>query len=877
MKITEEYLRKLEVAPQASRNVRASRGNRTGFVMSTKMGHSIDFESNQPERAAIWLFEHSSEILKFYSQPPAVTLALPDKNGDLRTMPRTFDYATVDADGELTLVECKSVADLKNLSEQNPYRWKEGKDGNWHSPIMEQELVTLGFRFRLVTDRDFSPHLISNLEYLSACPLRVDQANFMHRKIETAVSAGPKPIEELCTICNCTAHDILEAYQLGSVYVDLESSLLARPDLMTVYSNSLVAQAYKATAKTRIPVKGAALVEAGDVIDFDGIEFDVDVVARDTVFLKGRSGKSSLKTYSKRDIADVVAQKNVTLFKQANTLDIKLEVQAMIQKSSPKTLRKALYRAACARGDKPIKGVTVRTLQRWRKKLRESVRFYGVDFALFLEPVRQGNYGRRLSDATFATMDAVMREVYLTKQAPSLSAAYGELLAVCEERSIDKPSYNTFRAYVDSQTAEAEQLRKRLNRRAAYSLIGGTGVNYDPHSLGDYAWHRAHIDAKQLDLLLICPRTGKKLGRPWMTLVIAPKVRMVLGYALTFEPPSANTTLLALRDVYTNWGALPNEIVMDNGKEFKNLAISGIVAAFGTHVTYRPPANPRFGSIIERFFGVFDQRFAHQLAGSTHALSRATGINKENNPANRACWDLGSIDEVIREFIELYHDQVHLSLSISPNEAMEADMKIHPNGTGGSPMNLPYNACKILFLPDTPKGTLKVQGGRGVCYKHHWYWCEEMLQPKVEGQEVEAKYDPYDLSRIYLYVANTWVEAEVRSGPLREILHVLTEWELRYVSRELTGLALKYRSSTERKKVAAVYGAFVRKLRSTEEGKRAALKSQANKANQIARVDQKAAPDDMQRAQLRPVFNTVSRRRVDRSAIQAAPIIKNAQ
>jgi hypothetical protein len=190
-------------------------------------------------------------------------------------------------------------------------------------------------------------------------------------------------------------------------------------------------------------------------------------------------------------------------------------------------------------------------------------------------------------------------------------------------------------------------------------------------------------------------------------------------------------------------------------------------------------------------------------------------------------------------------------------------------------MNLPYDACKILFLPDTPKGTLKVQSGRGVAFQHHWYWCDEMLQPKVEGSDIEAKYDPYDLTRIHLYIGDTWVEAEVRSGPLREILHLLTEWERKYVSQELTGLARKYRGSKQQKKVSAAYGAFVRELRSTEEGKRAALKSQANQANQLTRRAASSAPDEAPQAKLLPAVEAKSSIRVDRAAIKSAPIIKN--
>ena len=119
---------------------------------------------------------------------------------------------------------------------------------------------------------------------------------------------------------------------------------------------------------------------------------------------------------------------------------------------------------------------------------------------------------------------------------------------------------------LNDHTIESERLQKRLNRRAAYAVTPGTGTNYDPHYLGEFAMHRAHIDAKQLDIVLVCPRTGKSLGRPWLTVVIAPKVRYILGYTLTFESPSANTTMVALRDVYKRMGALPTEIVMDNGK-----------------------------------------------------------------------------------------------------------------------------------------------------------------------------------------------------------------------------------------------------------------------------------------------------------------------
>ncbi|MGB0259696.1 MAG: Mu transposase C-terminal domain-containing protein [Coraliomargarita sp.] len=186
-------------------------------------------------------------------------------------------------------------------------------------------------------------------------------------------------------------------------------------------------------------------------------------------------------------------------------------------------------------------------------------------------------------------------------------------------------------------------------------------------------------------------------------------------------------------------------------------------------------------------------------------------------------------------------------------------------------MNLPYDACHILFLPDTPKQTLTVQPGRGVCFAHHWYWCDEMAASKVERKEIDAKYDPYDLSHIYLYIGKAWVKAEVRSGPLREILHTLTEWERKYISRELTGLSRKYRGAKQRKKVQAAYGAFIRKMRTQEEHQKTVLRSQANKINQLARqAKPKPHQEDL------PATDTSSKppARVDRSAIKSASIVK---
>ncbi|CAA6690117.1 Unannotated [Lentimonas sp. CC19] len=319
------------------------------------------------------------------------------------------------------------------------------------------------------------------------------------------------------------------------------------------------------------------------------------------------------------------------------------------------------------------------------------------------------------------------------------------------------------------------------------------------------------------------------LGKAWLTLICLPKIRYYAGYALSFEAPSARTTLLAFRDVYRNMQALPSEVIADNGKEFKNLALHELLAAFGTNLTFCPPHAPRNKAILERFNRHLDDMLLETMSGSTHAISRKTGITKENNPELRSCWDLGSLDKTIRGFLEEYHDQEQEVLDWkSPKQALEEDQRYHPLGNGTDQMLLPPESCEILFLPNTPKDTLKIQPGRGVAFKHHIYWCEEIAAHRGKIKDLEAKYDPYDLTHIYLYINGNWCEAKVRSGPLREILHLLTEWERRYISREMVALGMT--SKGKIKKTSLAYGRYARKIRAMEDGLKANLKSAQNKA-----------------------------------------------
>jgi putative transposase len=58
---------------------------------------------------------------------------------------------------------------------------------------------------------------------------------------------------------------------------------------------------------------------------------------------------------------------------------------------------------------------------------------------------------------------------------------------------------------------------------------------------------RVELDHFLCDVHLVCHKTGALLGRPWLTLAVDHYSGMVVGYHLSFAPPSAASVLACLR------------------------------------------------------------------------------------------------------------------------------------------------------------------------------------------------------------------------------------------------------------------------------------------------------------------------------------------
>jgi putative transposase len=115
------------------------------------------------------------------------------------------------------------------------------------------------------------------------------------------------------------------------------------------------------------------------------------------------------------------------------------------------------------------------------------------------------------------------------------------------------------------------------------------------------------MDHTMVDIMVVDEVLRQSMGRPWITVAFDIATRVVLGFALRLEPPSATSVGLALAMaclpkeqwlkerhldlIWTPFG-VPELVHVDNGKEFHSLALTRGCERHGISLQYRPPGRP---------------------------------------------------------------------------------------------------------------------------------------------------------------------------------------------------------------------------------------------------------------------------------------------
>ncbi len=405
-------------------------------------------------------------------------------------------------------------------------------------------------------------------------------------------------------------------------------------------------------------------------------------------------------------------------------------------------------------------GVDPATLYRWINRYEA----YNVVTALI--PQKRGwKSGKgRISESAEAVIQEVIKDFYLTPQRPSDQKAVTEVLRRCQIRGIKAPSPATIRSRL-ANIPDKERLRGRGYKEKAknkYMPAAGRFPN------ADFPLSVVQIDHTPADIILVDDVYRKPIGRPWITLAIDVYSRMVVGYYLSFDPPSETSVAmcvahavlpkdewLMLHKVDAQWPVwgMPKTIHVDNGADFRSDNFQKSCLMYGVSLEFRPVKQPRYGGHIERILGTL-LREIHDLPGTTFSsIKDRDGYDAEKHAAMTKT----EFEEWLVALIcKVYHQRLHSGIGMTPLRKWEIGVfgNGEIQGTGLPPRPTDRLTVLLDFLPSFER-TIQTFG---VTIDGATYYAEA-LRPWINAVDKDSgkkrdfifRRDPRDISTLWFY------------------------------------------------------------------------------------------------------------------------------
>ena len=793
---TQELLTHIRSSPP-SRTPGAQRGNMPVWYPSKKMQHIVKAESHKVEFAFLLQVEHDDDVLEVWDQPPPIPLEYQDRRGRTQRPHHTADYFLFRS-GQAGWVECKTTQELIRQVQIRPHRYQLDEHGQWRCSPGEAFAAKYGLFYRVYASDQVNWAAQDNWLFLEDYYQDLDRLHIAQASLDTlSQMVSEKPgilLSDLRLEAGTMDADAVNiAIARHALYVDLATHRLSEPWRTPVFPNRQAAR-ISAYRPGHLGVGGSVSpvdeARPGLLVSWAGQQWHISEATQADITLT--CDGSDPFPLARSAFEALVADGKLVIQRQETHSSFTPEGVALLDQARDVDLATAVFRNRIIHPEQydddeqtqlseHAATIPARTKRSWKQSYREAESQYGSGLiGLLPQFTRSG----RKWEADFAPrklIHEVLETQYDTVTRKPKRGAYGEYLKRAEEQQLAPLSPRTFYREVERHKTAYDQTVVREGTRAAYPFkdyVREQEKTVSRH--GTYAWAMGHLDHTELNLILCDSRTGQVLGKCWLTLLILAHPRRIAAYALTFDPPSYRSCLMVLRLCVKRYGRLPTAITVDGGPEFQSVYFEQLLALYRVRKHQRPAAEPRFGSPQERLFGTMESEFLYHLLGNTQALRVPRMMTKATDPRHQAVWTLPALAERVRQWADEEYETIrHPALGMTPREAYELSLKrdgerLHKQ------IEYDDTFLKATF-PTTRKGTAKVEPGIGVRINYLEYWCEAMRDATVEGIQVKVRYDPFDVSVGYAYIAGRWRQCDC---PYTEFAGC-SERELQQLTEEL--------------------------------------------------------------------------------------------
>lgn len=462
------------------------------------------------------------------------------------------------------------------------------------------------------------------------------------------------------------------------------------------------------------------------------------------------NGKKPDKTSKRRDLADdEITEEDWKDAKQTYAI-IKplLEMQNRTRDDAEKVAKKHK--------------VTAGTVYEWIKNYLEFGHISGLI---------KGKRGRKrgdhfLDEAQEDVLDKILNDDFLDPQSLTPGDIIKKVKDRCEELGIKSPHENTIRNRIADLPLK-RRLSARGNKEKAKQITEPRpGKSPD----GKYPLEVVQIDHVQLDIKAVDAETRRTIERrPWLTLAIDCFSRMIVGYSLSFQRPTAfaagvciymgmmpKRELLAKLDLPGRWPVYGKfrKVKMDNAKEFKGKMLERGCEEHHIDLELRPVKVPHYGAYIERMVGNVNKEL-HKKLGTTH---RSPDVSPDYDSSEKAVYTLAEIEkEIVDWIVNSYHVDRHSELNTTPlrkwEQGLLGDAK-HP-GVGLPPVPADPEKLRLDLMPYDERPIHPY----GIEINHRFYYHEVLRRwinaadpdnPKKKRKFI-FRYDPRTIRTLWFW------------------------------------------------------------------------------------------------------------------------------
>jgi len=446
--------------------------------------------------------------------------------------------------------------------------------------------------------------------------------------------------------------------------------------------------------------------------------------------------------------------------------------------------------------------------------IHEAEQRYGYGYIGLIHLAKsKGNRNRKLPENTIKTINNFIEEKYENKKQKRKYEVYAQFVVHCAEQGLADdliPSYKTFIAEIKRRSGYNQTLARAGHRAAYEQEVPYWELDLTTPRHGDFPFHYCYLDHTEGDVELRCSRTGKNLGKPWISFLVDGFSRRILAVYVTYDSPSYRTCMAILQICVLRFGRLPQTLIVDNGSEFHSTYFESLLILLHCTVKHRPATKSRFSATCERLFGTSNTQFLYNLTGNTQITKKVRLMTKSVNPKELSLWTIGLLFYYLCEWAyEVYDTTEHPALGQSPRDSYASGIALYGHRNH---IRIPFDQhFRIVTLPAIPRGTAIVQPGSGVKYEHKYYWCNAFRDPEVEGTRIEVRYDPFNAGHVYAYVRGQWLECICEYYAL---FKGRSEKEVQQASEELRKRSKNHAKNYKIR--AKLLGTFINSLESQE-------------------------------------------------------------